>query len=187
MKPNPFLRNLFHLLGILVPLLYLHLGDLFLYLFFPLATLFLLLEFFRLQVAVAGEWYLRLFGPLLRPGEYDRPSGAFYFALGTVLTILLFPGDIAVSALLVLALSDPAAAIIGRRYGKRRIFGKTLAGSLAFFLSAWFTLTIYFGDNLFRQLPAALLGTLVEALPSPLNDNLTIPVAVGLAGYLMLR
>jgi len=185
MKPNPLLRNIFHLLGILIPLLYLLLGDSFLYLFFPLAVLFLLVEFFRLQVAWAGKWYLRLFGPLLRPGEYDRPSGACSFVLGAAATILLFPGDIAVSALLVLALSDPAAAIIGRRYGKRRIFGKTLAGSLAFFLSAWFILALYFGDNPFRQLPAALLGAVAEALPWPINDNLTIPVAVGLVGYLM--
>ncbi len=185
MKPNPLLRNVFHLLGFLVPLLYLHLGDSFLCLFFPLAVLFLLLEFLRLQMAVAGEWHLRLFGPLLRPGEYDRPSGACYFVLGAALTILLFPGDIAISALLVLALSDPAAAIIGRRYGRRRIFGKTLAGSLAFFLSAWFVLAIYFGDNPFRQLPAALLGTVAEALPLPFNDNLTIPLTVGLVGYLM--
>ncbi|MDI6727153.1 MAG: hypothetical protein QMD32_09295 [Smithellaceae bacterium] len=47
-------------------------------------------------------------------------------------------------------------------------------------------LAIYFGDNPFRQLPAALLGKVAEALPLPFNDNLTIPLTVGLVSYLML-
>ncbi len=179
-------RKAVHLLGVLIPILYLRFEEEFLCLFLPLAALFFTLELLRLKIAAVGKWYLLLFGRMLRPDEHDQPSGGFYFVLGAVATILLFPRDIAISALLVLAVSDSAAAFIGQRYGRRQIFGKTPAGSSAFFFSAWFVLAVYFGDNPLKHLPAALLGTLVEALPWPLNDNLTIPIMVGLACWLML-
>ncbi len=185
--PRPELaRKGLHVAGLVIPLCYWRFAELFVFVFFPLAAIVLALELSRLKITAVAKWYIRVFGPFLRPSEYNRPSGGFYFVLGAAITILIFPRDMAISALLVLAVSDPAAAFFGRRYGRRKIFGKTIFGSLAFFVSAWLVLMLYFGGNPFWQLPAAFLGALVESLPGPQNDNLTIPPAVALTTWLLV-
>lgn len=175
-----------HLGGLIVPLAYQQMGSDFLYFFFPLAFLFFILELARLKIAVVGQFYLRIIGFVMRPGELHRPSGAFYFVLGAMLTIVIFPREVAVAALMVLVISDATAALVGQAFGRRKIFGKTLAGSLTFFGSAWLLLTLFLPGNPFHHLPAALLGTLAEAMPGPVNDNLSIPLVVGTVLWLML-
>ena len=67
------------------------------------------------------------------------------------------------------------------------MWGKTLEGSLAC-LTASFAVYLFLGWKwplVFYYSPgilfaAALVGTMAEALPRPFDDNLTIPLAVGL-------
>lgn len=189
MNRNEQARRFFHLLGLAIPFGYWSVEErLFLPLFYIAAALIAGIEMARLKIEAAAALYNRLFKGLLRPRELTHFSGAFFFAIGASLAVALFPKDVAVSSLLVLSLADPAAAAIGGRYGKIRLLGKTLEGSLAFFLFAFLILGLYnpLGGSILKYILPALAGTLAELYPGRLNDNLTIPLVVGAALILVL-
>jgi len=94
----------------------------------------------------------------------------------------------------MLMVGDGAAAIIGRRFGKHRLSGsdKSWEGSVAFLLTAVLValpLTLPVLMNSLGHTPlsnlqigmGALVSTVLEALPIPLNDNVRVPVLAGLA------
>jgi dolichol kinase len=179
------LRKGVHLAGLAIPGGYWLLGEGFLFFFFPVALLFVFLDFLRFRVASFRDWCRRYAGELFRPEEWQKLSGGSHYLFGSALTLALFPAEAALAALLVLALADPMASIVGRRWGTRLPGGKSRAGSLAFFLSSWLILVLYLGGNPLLYLPAAFLGTLAEARPRPLDDNVAVPLVVGLMVTLM--
>lgn len=93
--------------------------------------------------------------------------------------------------ILVLAISDPIAALVGKKYpyksfsiGSTR---KTLSGSLACFVSAFIiSFIIIYTNNaaaplvavIFKSLLIALAVAIAEAVSGKGYDNITIPVAV---------
>jgi dolichol kinase len=82
------------------------------------------------------------------------------------------------------------AALIGKRYGKPRFFGKSIEGSLAFFISGVIVvlLTPKFAHEPAEYIIGAiavLVGTIVEAVPVGTDDNLAIPIATGGSMWLM--
>ena len=123
-----------------------------------------------------GKYFI---GKVLRERERSTFMGSTYFLFSSLLTIVLFPKPIAIVSILILILSDTAAALVGKWIGRVPIFGKTFEGSVAFFVCS--LLIVWFCPNLDR-VPGALtaLGaTLVEVLPLRLDDNLTIPLTAG--------
>lgn len=90
--------------------------------------------------------------------------------------------------ILILAISDPLAALCGKRwpYGKYTFFKdhKTLVGSSAFFLSAFLISVMLFGlmldwtglDAIILALVIAFATTLAEGISQNGYDNLTIPL-----------
>ena len=119
------------------------------------------------------------FGRVLREEEEPTLMGSTYFLFSSILAILLFPKPIAIASLLILTLSDTAAALVGKGIGQIHIFGKTLEGSAAFFLTSLLIVWLYPNLNRFSGTLAALGGTLIELIPIPLNDNLSIPLVTG--------
>jgi dolichol kinase len=124
------------------------------------------------------------FGRVLREEEGPAFMGSTYFIFSTILTILLFPKSIAITSILILILSDTAAALVGKSVGRIRIFGKTLEGSIAFLLTSLLIVWIYPNLNRFSGSLAALGATLVEILPIRVNDNLSIPLVAGTIMFL---
>jgi dolichol kinase len=118
-------------------------------------------------------------GTVLREEERDTLMGSTYFLFSSILVILFFPKPIAIVSLLILILSDTAAALVGKVVGRIRIFGKTLEGSLAFFFTSLIIVWVYPGLDCFWGSLAALGATLIELLPIRLDDNLTIPLVAG--------
>jgi dolichol kinase len=116
-------------------------------------------------------------GPMLRPLEARRITGATTLALGYTLAVLALPGRPAVAGILFAGVADAVAAVVGRRWGRRRYAGgKSVEGSLSFFAVAlavaW---TLGLG-------PAAAVGvaaivTIIEAPTLPVDDNLYLPIA----------
>ena len=102
-------------------------------------------------------------------------TGATYLFLGMALTLYLFSKEAAIPALLFLTLADPAAALVGKRYGSATFFDKSIEGSLAFCLTAC---AVILGFTFYGWigLGVAFIATLVEFLPLKINDNLLIPV-----------
>jgi dolichol kinase len=116
-------------------------------------------------------------------GDSLPGKGALFFAVGALATVILFPVQAAVPALVTVAVLDGVATLVGVRFGKNRISnGKSLEGTAAAILvTAVFLLP-------FLTLPGvavvAVIAGLIELL-SPIDDNLVIPVVVALLLSLM--
>jgi dolichol kinase len=77
-----------------------------------------------------------------------------------------------------MVLADGAAAIVGKSFGRRRLIGKkTLEGTLALICVA-FVVSVWFVGWAVALIGAVIAG-LVELMP--VDDNLSIPIFLGLA------
>ena len=131
------------------------------------------------EPGIASLFKRFFFGRVLREEEKPTLMGSTYFLFSTLLTILLFPKSIAIASLLILIISDTAAALVGKGIGRIPLFGKTLEGSMAFFLTSLLIVWLYPNLNRFSGTLAALGGTLIELIPIRLNDNFSIPLVTG--------
>ncbi len=121
-----------------------------------------------------------LIGSVIRQRERNGLVGATYLMIGACLCVWFFDKPIAIVSLLVLIISDTAAALVGNTLGRTPLFGtKTLEGSMAFLLSALLIVFVYPGVPFLWGLAGAVAATLVEVLPLRIDDNLLIPLAMG--------
>jgi len=132
-------------------------------------------------------WLNRLLWHLLptvfRESEDRRLLGSTWFAIGAAVSLLLLGRDIGGTAVLFLCWGDPAAEVIGRRWG-RAGQGKTAVGSLGCLLACAVAGLVGVGLGGLSPWPAlagAVAATLVERWSPPPNDNLWMPVLSGLA------
>jgi len=112
---------------------------------------------------------------------YEFAAAPIHFALGIAISLLIFPAPIRYVAITTLTLGDGCAHLFGMKFGRTPLpfnKGKNLEGTLFGFLFAFLGAMIFVDPV--RALIAAAVGMLVEALPLPLNDNLTMPLASGL-------
>lgn len=114
-------------------------------------------------------------------------SANFYF-MGCLLTIVLFPVEIASISILYLSVGDTFAALGGiylKRFVPFKIPGtqKTFIGSITFTLVAGF-LGLGFGLSPLVAWVSALTGALFEALPLGIDDNFSIPLSSSLVIWL---
>jgi dolichol kinase len=135
--------------------------------------------------------FRQTFGPLLRPAELDgsqRLPGAFYFLLGTALTVALVDDwTIARYAVECLAMADPMASWIGSTIRSPKVLGlqgSSVSGCLACFgtawLLGWLMLSTTTTNGFYTTVTlGALACTIAEALPYG-NDNLNIPLLTAL-------
>lgn len=131
----------------------------------------------RLRNRAANELFFRAFRAFASPREARAFASSTWYAAGVLAAVVLFPRHVALSAILVLGLADPAGALVGRRIGRRRFWGGTLEGTLAFFAVAALVLVVR--HSLPAAVAAAAGATLVERRSRPLDDNLTIPLVCG--------
>ncbi len=177
-------RRLFHIFGglSLVTSGWLLPQSIFLPGLIAVALIFLIFEVARLKFPAVNRWFLSQFQALLREGEASRFTGSAYFVVAGVIAFLVFDKPIAVMALCFTALGDPIAGMVGERWGKKKIRGKSLEGSGACFLACLFCGAIL-ASITHIPLPlvavGALCATFVEILSLPINDNLTIPLISG--------
>jgi len=129
-------------------------------------------------------------GVFMRPSERFRVTGALPFTGGIFLTFLLFQKEVALLAVIPLVVGDRAAILVGKWIGRVRFGKKSLEGSLACFIVSFLTIFCVagFAPGAFPYpawilLGASVVGTVAEALPSPFDDNLTIPLAVAVFIY----
>lgn len=142
------------------------------------------LEAGRLRHGPFNAWLLGRFAGIHREKEVHRPSGIFWTLAGCFLVVLLVPErDIVVAAMLYLAVGDGLAGFVGRTWGRLRIGGKSLEGSLACFLGAWVVGVLVLAPVPGRPeaLAGALLAAVLEFFSLPPDDNMTLPLLSGLA------
>ncbi|MBI3552313.1 MAG: phosphatidate cytidylyltransferase [Elusimicrobia bacterium] len=153
-------------------------------------TIFVLaVETARLHFAGLNRFLFNALGALARPEETSHYSGIVYTTLGAFILFLAFKTQSAYVAagLFCVSLGDTAAALVGKSFGRHRIFGskKSVEGSLACFIVCA-CVGLSTGFSLTTALAGASAGTLIEFLPTTiwLNDNMWMPIAV--AGALRL-
>jgi dolichol kinase len=141
---------------------------------------FLVVDLLRHYHSGISHLFQKLFfGQVLREKEKSTLMGSTYFLFAILLTILLFPKPIAIVSILILILSDTTAALVGKRIGRVKIFGKTLEGSMAFLITSLLIVWIYPHLSRIPGSFAALGATVIEVLPIKLDDNLSIPLVAG--------
>ena len=98
--------------------------------------------------------------------------------------IWMLSGWLSVTAVMVAAIGDGAAAIIGMRFGRHRIKGnRTLEGAiggLIFGFLAFLPLWYFIGVPLIYGVIAATVLLIVDLVASQINDNLLNPIAIGI-------
>ncbi len=174
-------RKMVHLAMLIIPIGYSLTPDRAVLMFLiPFFLVYLAVDFARhFHTGLASLFRKHFFGRVLREKEGPTLMGSTYFLFASILTILLFPKPIAIASLLILILSDTAAALIGKGFGRIPLFGKTLEGSLAFLITSLLIVWTIPGLDRLSGSFAALGASLIEALPIPLDDNLTIPLTAG--------
>jgi len=150
------------------------------------AAVLLALDVVRLHERRVGRLFHQLFGELVREHEKNTLLGSTSLAISALITAYCFEKVIVVASLLFLTVGDTTAALIGKSYGKTRIFGKTLEGSLSCFLACSAIAIVVPGIPPYVGIVGALTATLFELLPIPLDDNFRIPLAAGFAMQLLM-
>jgi dolichol kinase len=137
----------------------------------------LVVDTLRVRSEALNRFFFRWCGVLLSPREARRLS-LTWFLLG-VFAVLWVPGEmVPVAAILVLALADPVAAVVGHHLGTRALGKGTVEGATAFFLTAALVLVPFVGLRV--AVPVAVTVAVVEVLPSRVDDNALIPIATAM-------
>jgi glycerol-3-phosphate acyltransferase PlsY len=146
-------------------------------------VVFLVMDLTRLRFPGIGRIFASLFTIYIRRAEDTRILGASYFLVGCLVSVLAFPRDIAVLAILFLSLGDPAATIIGTWKGHVRLRGKSIEGNAACLVVclaiSYLVTSITHHTGYLVGAAGAFFAALFESLPLPVNDNLTIPIGSG--------
>ena len=145
------------------------------------AILFPALDYSRKHILFLKNIYFAFFRNVTRPSEFHALSGASWIFMGAGITAYMFNEKTAVIALLVMSLSDSAAALIGIKYGNTRLFSKSLEGSLAFFITTYMIIFTLSPASMILTLIVTCCATIIELFSFPkLNDNIIIPVVTAL-------
>jgi len=137
-----------------------------------------------------NAWLMRIYSRVSHPHERYKVNSATWFATALVLLALFSTRPATMAALAVLGVADPVAALVGRRWGKHMLrAGRSLEGTLGFLASGGIVaaLALLLAGGLVASqvavlaLLAAAAGALAELVATRVDDNLTIPVAVGAA------
>jgi len=183
-------RKAFHCMSIVFPIFYLITSKLTMVMVLTVITgIAVSLDISRHYNPAIQAWVARFFTTIMRPDETSgnfKLSGVSYMFLGFFITCLLFSKGVAISAFLVLIVSDTFAALVGKKIGKPMANGKSIEGSIAFAASAMligmlaYTFHTY-GTTFSGIVIASGVTTWVEynADRFDINDNLAIPVTFG--------
>ena len=137
------------------------------------------LEVGRWRLPALNGWFQSRFRVLMKQSESSQVLGSTYMAAASLIVFLLFEKELAILALLYIAVGDPLAGVLGKRYGRVKIGSKSVEGTLAFAVGAGAVGCALIAAGLdvpyWVALGGAGIGALMELFPSPLDDNLTVP------------
>jgi len=184
------IRKSIHLCSLSIPIVYYFLSkSTALSILIPMTAAFFIVDVLRYFHQPTAELFYRWFRKLLRHHEVNGKTktlnGATYVLLSATLCVLIFPKIIVITSFAILIISDSAAALIGRRFGKHKFYHKSLEGSGAFLLSAiivvLFTPKInYMPIEYLIGMIGGFVGMLAEiASFDLLDDNVAIPLSIG--------
>ncbi|MFX1466412.1 MAG: hypothetical protein ACFFA5_08065 [Promethearchaeota archaeon] len=104
-----------------------------------------------------------------------------YLVIGILTPLLVFAPPISYVAVTVLVFGDSISTIVGLKLGRHHIpynRNKSLEGSISGFIVASIMSSLFISP--FLAIIAALSGMIIESLPIPVNDNISIPLSIGI-------
>ena len=124
--------------------------------------------------------------------HFDRPKdrtvfpgkGAIYIIIGILLSVVLFEKQIALAAIMILALGDSIGPLIGHfgrfkhPFNNTRYFEGLIAGIIAGFVGAW--LFVPWTSALVASVIAMTVESIDEVKGMPINDNIVVPLIAGI-------
>jgi phytol kinase len=134
---------------------------------------------------------------LIKPMERNGQAhfGTVYYPISLFILVVITFGYnepmIGAMGILILGYGDGTAAIVGKAYGTRTIApGKTVAGTIAMFISSFVVALIVFmiawPSHAYLAVAVAGIATLIELHTPKGFDNLSIPLGTSLFTYLLL-
>jgi phytol kinase len=183
-----FFRKAVHLVSILIVIIYEYFGKgIVLWVLVSFLVIMLFLDYFRLE----HNMKIPIFYKTYRESEANRFGGHIFFSLGAITAIAFCSKEIAYAAILMTTFGDMAGTLIGKFYGKRRVFSrifendKSIEGSLSEFGVDLLIGMLILG-NPFVSLLMAFFATLTETSVSKIDDNLVVPIISGFFGQIAM-
>ena len=135
------------------------------------------------RVGPLNRLFMLVFAPILKESEVSEISGATWFLIAAFFTFFFYGPEIALPCLLFVAIGDPAAALVGGQLPRPRFWGKSPGGIVAFIAAALGMWAIVcaagYGSWSLAVAVTAVVASLVEFTPTPVDDNLTVPLIGG--------
>ena len=118
-------------------------------------------------------------------------KGIIFYLIGVYISLLLFPREIAMASIMVLALGDSISHLYGLHYGKikhplsgTKFLEGTIAGFIAGFIGAFVFLPWH--EAFFASLAAMAIEAIeIKIGTEQVDDNLIVPVVAGAAVWVI--
>ncbi|MFX0096186.1 MAG: diacylglycerol/polyprenol kinase family protein [Candidatus Hodarchaeota archaeon] len=196
------LRKSFHVLVLVIPFVYVFLGDYIFKLlqiaglpgdiigeigldpgrFFSILVMSCAFVFIAISETVrvfAHEYYpfVEISYKTLKPEERRTVAHHFHFSLGIFLVLTLLEGPVALATIMMASFGDAAASIAGLTIGKHRIQDKSVEGFLAG-SAVSFLIGLPFVSILLCMI-GSFVELIIDIASLPISDNLLNPVLIG--------
>ncbi|MBS3096210.1 hypothetical protein J4480_02110 [Candidatus Woesearchaeota archaeon] len=118
-------------------------------------------------------------------------KGTIFYFIGVLVSLMIFPKDIAMASIMVLALGDSVSHLYGLHYGKikhplskTKFLEGTIAGFIAGFIGAFVFLPWH--EAFFASLAAMIAESAeINAGMQQVDDNLVVPFVAGAAVWVV--
>ena len=145
-------------------------------------AIFLVLDFMRLNKEFHSKESDDASSKLYRKKERKKFSSITVYLIAYMITLVIFPENIAIVATVFLIFGDTFGKFFGLAFGKHKILDKTIEGSLAYL-----GIVLICGYLLYEILdisPIVLIlggisAPITELLTLDMNDNFTVPLISG--------
>ena len=154
------------------------------------------MEISRRRSTRVNALLMRVFRAIAHPREAMHVNSSTWYTTALTVLGIAFAKPLCAIAVAVLALADPAAAYVGRAYGRTKlVHGRSLEGTLTFFavaaLTSFAVLSFWHGNwdvslRIAVSLTAAFGAALAELFSRKIDDNLSIPLVAAGCGWLAL-
>jgi dolichol kinase len=177
------LRKTIHTSGFAVPLLCIRLSSTYMV---SLPLVLLTIVYTVAELARTKGIKVPVFSTITRKAAAPKPeinhfvTAPITFATGIIISLLIFPTQIAYTSIAILTLGDSFASVFGRTFGKTSLFfnrKKSLEGTICGFTFAFLGSLFFIGP--IQAIVACAVGMFAECLPSPFDDNLVTPLVAG--------
>ena len=187
---HEYQRKAIHLFNLIIPFSYWFIipdQNKFKIIIITFTALFILADYFRTKSKLIKKLFILFFDKMLREHELKGQfTGATWVMISASVTILVFSKYIAIISLIFMSIGDTFAALIGRKFGKLKIYDKSFEGFLGGLVACLVAAYCYDPLPFYISGFGALAAMLFETLPLPLDDNFRIPIGSAIIMTILL-